>query len=333
MFIATANVVESIPGPLKDRMEILNLSGYSLEEKISISNKHLIPKQIDENGIGNDYINFTNDALETIIKNFTYEAGLRGLERQIGSLCRKVAKRVASGDFKKLVIKSKTALDMLGPPPYSRDEQNDYDEIGVANGLAWTSVGGEVLHIESTQMPGKGLTLTGQLGEVMKESAQAAIGYLRSRSEYYGIDPELFNKREIHLHMPAGAIPKDGPSAGVAMAVAIISSLTGLPVNKDVAMTGEITLTGKVLPIGGLKEKSLAAMRMGLNTVIIPLKNEKDLVEIPKEYRKKINFVPIKSFDDALDVAIIGWKKRAKDLNKNSLNKKSPERPSQKMVA
>ena len=333
MFIATANVVENIPGPLKDRMEILNLSGYSLEEKISISNKHLIPKQINENGIDNDYINFTNDALETIIKDFTYEAGLRGLERQIGSLCRKVAKRVASGDFKKLVIKSKTALSLLGPPPYSRDEENDYDEIGVANGLAWTSVGGEVLHIESTQMPGKGLTLTGQLGEVMKESAQAAIGYLRSRANHYGIDPELFNKREIHLHMPAGAIPKDGPSAGVAMAVAIISSLTGLPVSKDVAMTGEITLTGKVLPIGGLKEKSLAAMRIGLRTVIIPSKNKKDLVDIPKEYRKKINFVPIKSFDDALDVAIVGWKKREKDLNKNSLNKKSSERPSSKMVA
>ena len=333
MFIATANVIENIPAPLRDRMEILNLSGYSLEEKISISNKHLIPKQINENGISHDYISFTNDSLETIIKNFTHEAGLRGLERQIGSLCRKVAKKVASGDFEKLVIKSKEVLEMLGPPLYTQDEENDYDEIGVVNGLAWTSVGGEVLHIESTQMPGKGLTLTGQLGDVMKESAQTAIGYIRSHSKHYGIDPDFFDKHEIHLHMPAGAIPKDGPSAGVAIAVAIVSSLFRLPVNKDIAMTGEITLTGKVLPIGGLKEKSLAAMRMGLSTVVIPWGNKKDLVEIPEEYRKKINFISIRTFDEVLAIAIVGWEKRIKDSEQHSPDEKSSRSPPQKMVA
>lgn len=321
MFIATANVIDNIPDPLKDRMEILNLSGYTQEEKLNIANKYLIPKQIKENGITKNHISFTKDGLETVIKNFTFEAGLRNLERQIGSLCRKVAKNIAMGDHKKLIVKSKTVFDLLGAPFYSRDEENDYDEVGVSNGLAWTAAGGEVLHIESTKMPGKGLTLTGQLGEIMKESAQAAIGYIRSRSTYYGVDPKFFDEHEIHLHMPAGAIPKDGPSAGIAMAVAIMSSLTHLPVNKNVAMTGEITLTGKVLPIGGLKEKSLAAMRMGINTVIIPWGNKKDFVDIPEEYRKKINFIPVKTFDEILNVAIVGWEKRAKELNQNSQDK------------
>ena len=327
MFIATANVIENIPAPLKDRMEILNLSGYTQEEKVNIACKYLVPKQIKENGITEEHIEFTNKALEMVIKNFTLEAGLRNLERQIGSLCRKVAKKIAMGDHSKVVIKEETVLEFLGPPFHTRDEDNDYDEVGVATALAWTPVGGEVLYIESTNMPGKGLTLTGQLGEVMKESAQTAIGYIRSRSSEYGIDAKFFDHHEIHLHMPAGAIPKDGPSAGIAMAVAIISSLTYLPINKNVAMTGEITLTGKVLSIGGLKEKSLAAMRMGIDTVIIPWKNKKDLVDIPEEYRKKLNFISVKTLDEVLALALVGWQERLREIlgkKEGLLPKKSP---------
>ena len=327
MFIATANVIENIPDPLKDRMEILNLSGYTQEEKMSIAHKYLIPKQIKENGVTKEHITFSNGGLETVIKNYTSEAGLRNLERQIGSLCRKVARKIATGDNKKVVIKPQTVIDYLGPPYYTKDEENDYNEVGVATGLAWTSVGGEVLYIESTKMSGKGLTLTGQLGEVMKESAQAAIGYIRSRSVDYGIDPEFFDKHEVHLHMPAGAIPKDGPSAGIAMATAIMSCVTNLPIKKNVAMTGEITLTGKVLPIGGLKEKSLAAMRMGADTIIIPFQNKKMLEDIPEEYRKKINFIPVRNFDEVLTVTIVGWEERLQSLKKKEGRKKKKTRP------
>ena len=318
MFIATANVIENIPPPLKDRLEVIGLSGYTQEEKVDISHKYLVPKQIKENGITKDHISFTDEGLETVIKNYTSEAGLRNLERQIGSLCRKVAKQIALGNNKKVVIRPKTVLDSLGSPSYTRNEENDYDEIGVATGLAWTSVGGEVLHIESTKMLGKGLTLTGQLGEIMKESAQAAIGYIRSRCDDYGIAPKFFDQYEIHLHMPAGAIPKDGPSAGIAMATAIMSSLTNLPIKKNVAMTGEITLTGKVLPIGGLKEKSLAAMRMGIDTIIIPFQNENLLQDIPEGYRKRINFITVKNFDEVLAVAILGWEERLQKLGQES---------------
>ena len=310
MFIATANVMENIPAPLKDRMEVINLSGYTQEEKVMIAHKYLIPKQIKENGISKKHVSFTDKGLEIVIKNYTSEAGLRNLEREIGSLCRKMARRIAAGDNTQIVMKPETITDLLGAPSYSKDEESDYDEIGVSTGLAWTSVGGEVLYIESTTMPGKGLTLTGQLGEIMKESAQTAIGYIRSRFSNHIIDPKFFDKNEIHLHMPAGAIPKDGPSAGIAIATAIMSSLTNLPIKKNVAMTGEITLTGKVLPIGGLKEKSLAAMRMGIDTVIIPFQNSKILEEIPEEYRKKIKFVPVKTFDEVLATAIAGWEKR-----------------------
>ncbi|MCY4644240.1 MAG: endopeptidase La [Bacteriovoracales bacterium] len=321
MFIATANIMENIPAPLRDRMEVLSLSGYTQEEKIAIAKKYLIPKQVKDNGISEDHVEFLADAVETIIKNYTSEAGLRNLERQLGSLCRKVAKKVALGDTEKTAIDSKVVIELLGPPNFIKDEENDYDEVGVSTGLAWTSVGGEILHIESTTMAGKGLTLTGQLGEVMKESAQACIGYIRSQSERYDICHDFFDKNEIHLHMPAGAIPKDGPSAGIAMATAIISSLSGLPVDKNVAMTGEITLTGKVLPIGGIKEKSLAAMRVGIKTIIIPYQNKKDLDEIPEEYRKRIDFIPVKFFDEVLEKAIVGWKTRIKNIQKKSEQK------------
>ena len=316
MFIATANVLENIPGPLRDRMEVISLSGYTQEEKVKISKKYLIPKQIDENGITNEHIEFTDEGVETVIRNYTAEAGLRNLERQIGALCRKVAKKISLGDMDKTHILQETVFKLLGPPTYTKDDEKEVDEVGVCTGLAWTQAGGEVLFIESTKMRGKGLTLTGQLGDVMKESAQAAIGFIRSKADEYGIDPEFFDENEIHMHMPAGAIPKDGPSAGITMATTILSLITGLPISKDVAMTGEITLTGKVLPIGGLKEKSLAAMRLGIKTVVMPYKNKKDLEDIPEEYREKLEFVPVKTIDEVLDVAILGWRERLKNVLK-----------------
>ena len=220
--------------------------------------------------------------------------------------------KIAKGEAEKTHILPKTVTDLLGPPLYTKEDEKEHDEIGVATGLAWTSVGGEILYIESTKMKGKGLTLTGQLGEVMRESAQTAVGYIRSKSHEFCIHEDAFDENEIHIHLPAGAIPKDGPSAGITLATTIVSLLTDLPINRKIAMTGEITLTGKVLPIGGLKEKALAAMRMNIDTVIIPWKNKKDLVDIPDEYRKKINFVPVKTFDEVLQHALVGWEERKK---------------------
>ena len=308
MFIATSNVLENIPGPLRDRMEVINLSGYSQEEKVAISKKYLVPKQMEENGISDEHVEFSNEGLVSLIKHFTSEAGLRNLERKIGALCRKVAMKIAKGEAEKTHILHDTVLDLLGPPVYTKEDGMYEDEVGVCTGLAWTAAGGQVLYIESTKMKGKGLTLTGQLGDVMRESAQTAIGYIRSRAESLGIDASAFDENEIHIHLPAGAIPKDGPSAGITLATTIISLLTNLPIDSSVAMTGEMTLTGKVLPIGGVKEKSLAAMRNNIEKVVIPWQNKKDLVDIPEEYREKINFIPVKTIDEVLDVAILGWK-------------------------
>nr|BDT26735.1 endopeptidase La [Bacteriovorax sp. HI3] len=312
MFIATSNFLEQIPAPLRDRMEIINLSGYTQEEKVAISKKYIIPKQMDENGITDEHINFTDEGVASVIKGYTSEAGLRNLERKIGAICRKVAMKIAKGEAEQTHIMSETVFKLLGPPVFTKDDEKETDEIGVSTGLAWTAHGGEVLYIETTKMKGRGLTLTGQLGDVMKESAQAAIGYIRSQAFELGIEDDIFEKNELHIHLPAGATPKDGPSAGITLATAIVSLLTGTPVSKDVAMTGEITLTGKVLPIGGLKEKALAAMRMNVKTIIIPWKNKKDLEDIPAEYREKLNFVPVKSFDEVLDVALVGWKEKKK---------------------
>jgi ATP-dependent Lon protease len=319
MFIATANMLENIPAPLRDRMEIINLSGYSQEEKVQITKKYLIPKQMEENGISNENIEFSDESVSAVIEGFTSEAGLRNLERKIGALCRKVATKIARGEAKKTHIVTETVFSLLGPPVYTGEDSLSADQVGVATGLAWTSAGGQILYIESRKMPGKGLTLTGQLGEVMKESAQTAIGLIRSRCEELGIDSEAFEKNEIHIHLPAGAIPKDGPSAGITMATTIISLLTDHKISKEVAMTGEVTLTGKVLPIGGLKEKALAAMRKNIKTIVIPWKNRKDLAEIPEEYRKKINFVPVKTIEEVLSIALIGWNK---DKSKKKIVKK-----------
>lgn len=306
MFVATANVLETIPPALRDRMEIIQLSGYTEEEKLKISRQYLIPKQLKENGISTKNANFLEDGLRFLVEHYTREAGLRNLERTIASVCRKVARRVAEGDDGCVQITPAEVTRMLGPAVYSREDAQIKDSVGVSTGLAWTQFGGEILYIETSLSKGKGaIILTGQMGEVMKESAQAALGFIRGNADRLGFDHKVFAENDIHIHMPAGAIPKDGPSAGVAMAVAMISSIAKIPVRKDIAMTGEISLTGRVLPIGGLKEKSLAAMRMGISKIIIPDKNVKDLEDLDDEYRRKLEFIPIKHIDEAVKISLL----------------------------
>jgi ATP-dependent Lon protease len=305
MFLATANVLETIPPALRDRMEIIQLSGYLDEEKLKISKQYLVPKQVKENGITDKQIEVTDDALIYTIEHYTREAGLRNLERLIGTLCRKVARKVAEGDKDKTKVTPELVGKFLGPAMYTREDQQDRDEIGISTGLAWTQAGGEILYIETSLSKGKGgVTLTGQMGDVMKESASAAWSYLRGNGDRYGIEDKMFGEHDVHVHIPAGAIPKDGPSAGIAMCTALVSRLTGIPARKDVAMTGEMTLTGKVLPIGGLKEKALAALRHGITKIIIPYKNQKDLEDIAEEYRDKIEFFPVKHIDEVLQFAL-----------------------------
>ncbi|WP_136523628.1 endopeptidase La [Geomonas ferrireducens] len=305
MFIATANQMDTIPGPLRDRMEVINLAGYTEEEKLGIAKRYLVPRQVKENGITEEIVVFSEEALRAIIAKYTREAGLRNLEREIGSVCRKVARKYAEGKGEKFVITAGTVAKYLGPPKFLREEEMDKNEVGVVTGLAWTPVGGEVLFVEATVMKGKGgLTLTGQLGDVMKESVQAALSYIRSRTTELHIGEDFSSGIDIHVHVPAGAIPKDGPSAGVTMATALVSALTKIPVRKEVAMTGEITLRGKVLPIGGLKEKILAAARLGVTTVIIPVQNKKDLEDVPKTILKKLKIVTASNIDDVLAVAL-----------------------------
>lgn len=305
MFITTGNLADTIPGPLRDRMEIIYLSGYTTEEKLGIAKNYLLPKQLEEHGLTKRNLRVTDSALQLLISQYTREAGVRNLEREIANLCRKVAKRIAEGASKKFLITTKNLHKYLGVPKYLPEEEMEKDEVGVATGLAWTETGGDIIYVEATTMKGKGsLTLTGQLGDVMKESAQAALSYIRSRAKKLGIKDDIFSKTDIHIHVPAGAIPKDGPSAGITMATAIASALTGIPVNKNVAMTGEVTLRGRVLPIGGLKEKSLAAKRMGIKKVIIPKRNKKDIEDIPKYVRKDIDFIFVDTMDDVLRVAL-----------------------------
>jgi len=306
MFITTANVLDTIPGPLRDRMEILHLPGYIEEEKIQIAKKYLVPKQIIDHGLTNSLINFDDSALKGIVTEYTREAGVRNLEREIGNVCRKVARRVAEGNKRKVKVTRKTLSTFLGPQKFFSEVAEKRSEVGLATGLAWTQYGGEILTIEVTKMPGsKGLTLTGQLGDVMKESAQAALSYVRSQSEKLGIPEDFFSKTDLHIHVPAGAIPKDGPSAGVTMASAIASLLINRPIRKDIAMTGEITLRGKVLPVGGIKEKILAARRAGILTVILPKKNETDLQDIPPEIRKEMKFILVETADKVFENAFV----------------------------
>ncbi len=313
MFITTANLTDPIPSALRDRMEVINLPGYTDVEKLKIARTFLLPRQMEENGIGPKMLEISDQAILQIISQYTQEAGLRNLEREIASICRKVARKAAEGKKEKIQINAKNLHGFLGPPYFLPDEEQERNEVGVATGLAWTESGGEVLHVEASTTPGKGaLILTGHLGEVMKESAQAALTYARAKGSVYRIKPGLYNEREIHVHVPSGAIPKDGPSAGITMAVAMISSLARIPVKKDVAMTGEITLRGRVLPVGGLKEKALAALRNHIKTVVIPYQNEKDLNDLPPYVRKKINFVPVRHMDEVIKIALVKRKAERK---------------------
>jgi ATP-dependent Lon protease len=305
MFITTANMTDPIPGPLKDRMEIIRLSGYTEHEKLGIARNYLVPRQLKEHGITGKQIGIPDKTVLKIIEEYTREAGVRNLEREIGHLCRKVARKIAEGETGLFTITGANLHKYLGVPKFLPEMERSQDEVGVATGLAWTETGGDVLYIEATTMKGKGaLTLTGQLGDVMKESAHAALTYVRSRATELGISTERFGKTDVHIHVPAGAIPKDGPSAGVTMATALASVFTNEPVRRDLAMTGEVTLRGRVLPIGGLKEKTLAARRAGITTMIIPKKNEKDLDEVPKDIRKDMKFVFAETMDDVIRTAI-----------------------------
>jgi len=307
MFIVTANMADTIPAPLYDRMEIIRLSGYTQEEKQVIARRYLLPRQIKENGLKKKNISVDDKVLEKIITNYTREAGLRNLEREIGKVCRKVARKIAEGGRGPYKISGRTLAGYLGPVQFApEDELDTIDQPGLATGLAWTEAGGVMLYIEVAILKGKGnIILTGQLGDVMKESAQAALSFCRSKLDKLNLPDTYFEEIDIHVHVPAGAIPKDGPSAGVTMATALYSALSGKKVRPDIAMTGEITLRGRVLPIGGLKEKALAALRAGIKTVIIPHENKKDLVEIPVDLRQRLQFIPVKSMNRILNIAFV----------------------------
>jgi ATP-dependent Lon protease len=306
MFVATANVADPIPPPLRDRMEILELPGYTRKEKLAIAKQHLIPKQLEEHGITTALLDITDEAIEEVIEHYTREAGVRSLERQIASVIRGVAVKVAEGNSEKRTIKTEEQLrEFLGPVKYTSEVAERTEETGVSTGLAWTSAGGEILFIEATRMFGTGkLQLTGQLGDVMKESAHAALSYVRSNAEKFGVAKDFLEKSDVHIHIPAGGMPKDGPSAGITMFTALVSLLTGIRVRHDVAMTGEISLRGRVLPIGGLKEKTLAAHRAGIKRVIVPDRNKADLEEVPQEIRDELEFVFVSKLDEVLAAAL-----------------------------
>ena len=310
MFVTTANSLSTIPGPLLDRMEVISIAGYTEVEKLHISKNHLIPKQLKEHGLKKSQIQFKDDSILKLVRNYTREAGVRNLERQIAGLCRKAAKQIVSSEKKKVVLSAKNLEDYLGKPRFRYGQAELEDQIGAATGLAYTTAGGDTLSIEVALSPGKGkLILTGKLGDVMKESAQAALSYVRTKVEELGIDHDFYEKTDIHIHVPEGATPKDGPSAGITIATALVSALTKKPVRKDVGMTGEITLRGRVLPIGGLKEKSLSAHRAGIKTIILPKENEKDIEDIPQSVREGLSFITVSHLDEVLKVALAGDRK------------------------
>ncbi len=327
LFIATANMVENIPYALRDRMEIINLSGYTLKEKKEITKKYIINKQITNNGIDHSNISFTEKGVEHLITGYTKEAGLRNLNREIGSLCRKAAKQIVLGKVKELVVTPKKIIELLGPVRFLKEDNLKVSKVGVSTGLAWTQAGGEILYVEAISMSNqsnKGIILTGQLGKVMEESAKAAFSYVRKYSEEIGISPEWFKKNEIHIHLPAGATPKDGPSAGVTLATTLISLITNTAVRKDIAMTGEIGLQGQVLPVGGIKEKALAALNHGITNIILPIKNQVDIEARNKkdatlrELRNKINFFYVKNLNEVFTIALEKAFPQAPKLQKNS---------------
>jgi len=305
MFITTANITDTIPPALRDRMEILELPGYTEQEKLQIAKKYLIPRQLRENGLSPEKLEISDEAILAIIRNYTREAGVRNLEREIGAICRKVARRLAEGFDERVVVTPDKLQEYLGVRKFLHEVAERKDEVGVATGLAWTPVGGDVIFVEAALVPGRGnLILTGKLDDVMQESAKAALTYARSKASALGVPEDFYEKKDVHIHVPAGAIPKDGPSAGITMAVALISALTGRPVNREIAMTGEITLRGKVLPVGGIKEKVLAAHRAGIRKVVLPKENEKDLEEVPAQIKQELNFIFAEDIDKALEVAL-----------------------------
>ena len=306
LFIATANSAQDIPRPLLDRMELIEVSSYTENEKMHIAKEHLVRKQIKKNGLKKDQLSISEEALSMVIRGYTREAGVRSLERKLGEICRKAAREIYEGNKKKVTVTKKNLEQFLGKEKYTFDMAGKTDEVGIVRGLAWTSVGGDTLEIEVNVMPGKGeFKLTGQLGDVMKESAQAGISYIRSVSEKFDIPKEFFKENDIHIHIPEGAVPKDGPSAGITMATAMLSAITKKKVRADVAMTGEITLRGRVLPIGGLKEKTLAAKNAGIKTICVPKKNEKDMDEIPDEIKNGLKIVYVETMEDVLDTAFV----------------------------
>ncbi|KYG66675.1 endopeptidase La [Bdellovibrio bacteriovorus] len=324
LFIATANVLENIPPALRDRMEILNIPGYTENDKLLITKKHLIRRQIEANGITDENIKFTDEGIKYLIAGYTREAGLRNLEREVGSVCRKVAKMVVMEEAKFVEINAQTVPELLGPPRFQRDDKFEDSQVGVVQGLAWTQAGGEVLTIEALKMKGKGhLALTGQLGDVMKESAHAAMSYARAHQEELGIPEDFFEKYDVHVHLPAGAIPKDGPSAGITLTTALVSLMTGTPVRHDIAMTGEVTLQGRVLPVGGIREKCLAALNLGITNIIIPMACKKDIADIPKVFKDKINFIFAENLDEVFAVA---FDKTAKGDKKSAPKTGTPKK-------
>jgi ATP-dependent Lon protease len=306
LFVTTANLLDPIPPALQDRMEVIEFPGYLEEEKLEICRQFLVPRQLQQHGLAERGIRFEDDALKTLIRQYTYEAGVRNLEREIASICRKLARRVAEGKRFSKRINPKRVDALLGPPRLPEELLRTEDEVGVATGVAWTAAGGDTLLIEVNLMPGKGsLTLTGQMGDVMQESAQAAMSYTRSQSDKLGIEDQVFENTDVHLHIPEGAVPKDGPSAGIAMATALISAFTNRPVRRDVGMTGEITLRGRVLAVGGIREKALAARRAGITTFILPKKNASDLQNIPKRLRQGLKFIQVERMHEVIDEVLL----------------------------
>jgi ATP-dependent Lon protease len=311
LFITTANVLYPVPSALRDRMEVIEFSGYIEEEKLAISRQFLIPRQLEEHGLDNVAVKIAEGTIKGIVREYTYEAGVRNLEREIGRICRKLTRRLAESKPIPKTITRQSLHRYLGPPRFSEQLAEKEDEVGVATGIAYTEAGGDIMPIEVTLMPGKGqLTLTGQLGDIMQESVQTALSFTRSQAKKYKIKEDLFENLDIHLHVPEGAIPKDGPSAGITMATALMSAFSKYKVRHNVAMTGEITLRGRVLPIGGFKEKILAAHRAGITTIIVPAKNKKDMIDIPRKVKRDINMIFADRMDEVLQTALIFEKKK-----------------------
>lgn len=326
LFIATANVVENIPAALRDRMELINIPGYTENDKLLITKKHLVNRQMELNGITEQNVKFMDSGIKSIIAGYTREAGLRNLEREVGSVCRKIAKHVVMGEKTFVEVNDITVPELLGPPKFLRDSKLHDSQIGIVQGLAWTQAGGEVLLIEALKMKGKGsLMLTGQLGDVMKESAHAAMSYARAHMDELGISSEFFEKYDVHVHLPAGAIPKDGPSAGITLTTALVSLMTDTQVRHDIAMTGEVTLQGRVLPVGGIREKCLAALNQGITNIIIPMANAKDLEDIPQQFKEKMNFILAENLDEVF--AVVFDKSERFALKKPANKKSSKQKP------